>query len=120
MASARVRLDLTRAATVLADGQTRLADGRVLVVGGMSNPGDPVGTAEVEDPATDTWTNLPGSPTTPRAAPGLFTLPNGKVLVAGGGQVASLPQVGSTATAEILDPATGQFTPSSWSPASAG
>ena len=64
-------------------GQTRLADGRVLVVGG-SDAGGALASAEIYDPVADTWTPVAGSLATPRAAPGLFALPNGRVLVAAG------------------------------------
>jgi hypothetical protein len=89
-------------------GQTRLADGRVLVAGG-SDAGGELAAAEIYDPAADTWTPVAGSLITPRAAPGLFTLPNGRVLVAGGGAPSFFPVITGTAAAETLDPATGQF-----------
>ncbi|MDX6556295.1 MAG: hypothetical protein QOD86_2490 [Miltoncostaeaceae bacterium] len=91
-------------------GQTRLADGRVLVVGGVDVGGE-LATAEVYDPAAGTWTDVAGILTTPRAAPGLFALPNGRVLVVGGGEAPSFPVIAGTTATEVLDPATGQFAP---------
>lgn len=84
-----------------------LADGRVLVAGGMGC--GPVGAAcddaEVYDPASGTFTPT-GRLVTPRR---LFTatlLKDGRVLVLGGAD-----QFGPLASAELYDPATGVFTP---------
>src|SRR5438477_55243 len=60
--------------------------------------------AELFDPAAGTWTPT-GSLTDRRAFHTATLLPNGKVLVAGGFNGASLPG------AEIFDPATGTWTP---------
>ena len=101
---------------------TLLNDGRVLVVGGFtdppSSPNQPItDTAELYDPATGTWTPT-DSLDVRRALHGAAKLPDGKVLVAGG-RTCDLPPPDSTtcvstnrtATAEVYDPATGLWTP---------
>ncbi|AUX38981.1 uncharacterized protein SOCE26_003630 [Sorangium cellulosum] len=95
-----------RAAAPMAVGRsghtaTRLADGRVLVVGGST--GAP--SAEIYDPALDSW-----QPTAPpselRAEHTATLLDDGRVLVAGG-------EAGSAAlaSAEIYDPAADTWSP---------
>jgi hypothetical protein len=86
-----------------------LANGRVLVAGGEA--ASPLASAEVYDPATGTFTAT-GSMHVTRSYHSATLLANGSVLVAGGGA----PAGGSTgwiatASAEIYDPGTGQFTP---------
>jgi hypothetical protein len=81
---------------------TRLADGRILVVGGDS--GDQMlASAELYDPATDTFSST-GSLALARADSSAFLLQNGQVLIEGG-----YGQDGITDTAELYDPATGSF-----------
>ena len=76
---------------------TPLADGRVLVVGGVREP-----TTELYDPATGTW--IPGGTLNePRWLHVAVRLRDGRVLVAGGGAY--------TASAELYDPATNRWTP---------
>ena len=90
---------------------TLLADGRVLLTGG-GLPG--IDETEVYDPTSRTWTK--GSPMgTARRLHTATLLRDGRVLIAGGfvccvveGQTASET---STASAELYDPATGNFTP---------
>src|SRR5438093_700005 len=61
----------------------RLQSGKVLVVGGQNSTGR-IGSAEVYDPATNSWTSA-GSLATPRATfGGAVLLPSGKVIVSGG------------------------------------
>jgi N-acetylneuraminic acid mutarotase len=82
---------------------TRLEDGRVLVAGGYVLQGDvqaQMATAELYDPATGTW-SATGDMAYARRYFTATLLPNGKVLVAGGG--------GGGASAELYDPATGTW-----------
>ena len=100
----------------------RLADGRVLVAGGLSLGGDdstPLATAEIFDPKTATFTST-GSMAPARLVSSMNLLPDGRVLVMewAGDRLPSavLPDAGSaefgrTFTAELFDPATGQFMP---------
>jgi hypothetical protein len=81
-----------------------LADGRVLIAGGLDNSVTATASAEVFNPVTDTFTAV-GSMSTPRNGPGAAPLPDGRVLVAGG-QDTSFKQLSS---AEIFDPATNSF-----------
>ncbi|MFL5356362.1 kelch repeat-containing protein [Archangium sp.] len=84
---------------------TLLPSGKVLVAGGLvvsgdpSDLGSPSATAELYDPATDTWTAT-GSMLSPHRYHTATRLPSGKVLVAGG----------DGNTAELYDPATGTWT----------
>jgi hypothetical protein len=84
---------------------TLLADGRVLLAGGPANgcPGLNPGVkeAEIYDPAGGTWSPT-GDLLATRYAHSLTTLPDGKVLVAGG-------QTGNTAVSscELFDPTSG-------------
>ena len=84
---------------------TVLRDGRVLVAGGWTryatfNESTP--TAEIYDPATQTWTPT-GALTVGRAGATASLLPDGRVLLAGG-----TPAPGAAVpVAEIWDPATG-------------
>jgi PKD repeat protein len=88
-----------------------LADGRVLTAGGLNRcaaSGCDVAflrSAELYDPATGSWT-VTGSLTQGRWRHQMALLADGRVLVAGGRQGATI--LGS---AEIYDPATGAFTP---------
>jgi hypothetical protein len=84
-----------------------LPGGRVLVVGGLDGSNMTLSSAEVFDPATNTFSSAGiGSLTTGRYNAAAAPLPGGKVLVAGGNNGAViLPN----ANAEIFDPATGTF-----------
>jgi hypothetical protein len=86
---------------------TRLADGRVLVVGGadLMDGIDNLATAEIYDPSTGKFTRT-GSMAQGRADHTATLLADGRVLIAGGFGGGTLP----LATAEIYDPATGRFT----------
>ena len=78
---------------------TLLSDGRVLIVGGDSNPlaGSPSGiTAELYDPTTGSFAST-GSMSQAHSFQTATLLNNGKVLIAGGGD------------AELYDPASGLF-----------
>lgn len=71
---------------------TILPDGKVLITGGTSGPGHnnadtPVFTAELWDPATETWTTV-ASGTAPRLYhSAALLLPDGRVVVTGGDNV---------------------------------
>ena len=95
---------------------TLLDDGRVLIAGGFAAVGSTPGpirglsSAEIYDPATGVFT-LTGSMTTDRHGHSATLLNSGKVLIAGGSSID--PTTGQSvglASAELYDPATGQFT----------
>lgn len=97
---------------------TLLADGRVLVAGGVesstADPGTVLASAELYDPATNTW--MPAAPMpSARANQSAILLSDHRVLVIGGldriFDISSSPTTGLS-TAELFDPAT-----DSWSPA---
>jgi hypothetical protein len=100
---------------------TLLPDGTVLIAGGISG-WTPLTSAEIYDPATRTFRPTAGDMTTPRTD-GVYDshtatlLGNGKVLIAGGARLDSLSPLVSTTldSAEIYDPATGLFTPTTGS-----
>src|SRR5690606_6926667 len=81
--------------------------GRLLIVGGRTNPATSTITAaaEVFDPANGT-SELTGNLNYPRFYPKAVTLNDGRVLIAGGSGPAPLSGMPS----EIYDPATGLFT----------
>jgi len=87
---------------------TRLADGRVLISGGfsfkMGGAATTLDSAEIYDPSTGTFTPT-GSMSAKRQQHMAALLPDGRVLVAGGFDTASL------ISAEVFDPATGGFSP---------
>ena len=93
---------------------TTLADGRVLVTGGRTGAtaatGVVLATAEIYDPATDTWTETAGPMNVARRSHTSTLLPNGKVLIAGGGNGVSTTTSQPIQSAELFDPATGMFT----------
>ena len=95
-----------------AHSATLLPNGKVLAVGGRGDVSSPVlGSAELYDPATGTW-SVTGGLNMPRTNyPGLTAtfLSNGKVLVAGGDTISTSPDFGRTATAELYDPSTGAW-----------
>ena len=82
----------------LAHTATLLGNGKVLVAGGVSSSGY-LASAELYDPATNTWSAAP-SMNSARYRCAATLLPTGKVLVAGGFFQ------GITATAELYDPVT--------------
>jgi streptogramin lyase len=79
---------------------TRLQDGRVLVIGGVSTANQPLATAEVYDPASGTWA-MTGTLPSPRKDHRATMLLDGSVLVVGGAPaslstlVRYLPQTGT-------------------------
>jgi N-acetylneuraminic acid mutarotase len=87
-----------------------LHDGGVLAVGGVATDETPIASAEIYNPGTGIWT-LTGSMSTARNDLALVVLQDGRVLAAGGGMGdEELPRY---ASAEIFDPHTGQWTPTS-------
>lgn len=87
---------------------TPLADGRVLVAGGISQDADgqPVAlaSAEVYDPRTGRFERTANDMSSPRYFHGAARLADGRVLVTGGWGIA-----GRLAGAELYDPATNRF-----------
>ncbi|HEX4489497.1 MAG TPA: kelch repeat-containing protein [Terriglobales bacterium] len=86
---------------------TLLKDGRVLVVGGLNQTQSPVGFAEIYDPSTGNWTQT-GSNLKSRYNHTATLLKNGMVLVTGGCCDAASPLT-QLNSAEVWDPATGQW-----------
>jgi hypothetical protein len=95
---------------------TLLSDGTVLIVGGYGRADDgtyaPTASAEVFDPGTLTFSSV-GAMDTARARHTATLMPDGRVLIVGGGTEldtdGSATQV--TPTAEIYDPTTRSFVP---------
>ncbi|MGI8686220.1 MAG: kelch repeat-containing protein [Acidimicrobiales bacterium] len=93
---------------------TLLADGRVLVVGGIdgASPDNALtylASAEVYDPATGNWSPA-GLPRGERAAHTATLLSDGRVLVAGGGPPFRIGSAApSLATVEIFEPTTSRW-----------
>lgn len=89
---------------------TLLSDGRVLVTGGMgSSDGrlEPLGTAELFDPATGAWTHA-GTLRAARANHAAAPLADGRVLIVGG--VGGRNGDVSLESAEVFDPRRGAWT----------
>ncbi|MGH8012876.1 MAG: kelch repeat-containing protein, partial [Candidatus Binataceae bacterium] len=85
---------------------TLLNDGRVLICGGIDHTGRPVRTSELYDPAQDKFEptgNMPRARYNHTAT----LLKNGKVLITGGDVTTN--GVNNVDTAELYDPASGQF-----------
>jgi len=97
---------------------TRLASGKVLVVGGTPVPATPVDPqdpqifvpvrAEIFDPSTETWT-VTGAPKVPRFGHTVTLLASGEVLVAGGWVFEGSPLPSASAETEIYNEGTGSF-----------
>jgi N-acetylneuraminic acid mutarotase len=85
---------------------TRLADGSVLVAGGVTGSGPELPDfAELYDPATGSWTAA-GTFVTPRRSHTATLLTDGKVMVAGG-----FGMLDAMASADVYDPAARSWTP---------
>ena len=84
---------------------TLLPSGKVLLAGGVGEDFGFLSSAELYDPASDTFTDT-GSMTTARSGHTATLLANGKVLVTGGSVVYLAP----LASAELYDPTSGTFT----------
>ena len=99
------------------DTATLLQNGKVLIAGGLvfdtTDPNNPkfvtVTESELYDPATGKFTAT-GSLNIGRSSPDATLLANGKVLISGGSALANNNNLAFTNTAELYDPATGQFT----------
>jgi hypothetical protein len=76
----------------------------VLIAGGVNDCCHVLASAELFDPVSGTFTTT-GNMTVGRSHHSATLLPDGRVLIAGGGQS------GSLATAELYNPSTGIFTP---------
>jgi hypothetical protein len=95
------------------DSAVRLRDGRVVVVGGAplfsAPPGAQREQAEVYDPGRDSW-SLAGTGLPPLDQQAATLMPNGTVLVTGGSTDRGFATVG----AELFDPATSHWQPTTW------
>jgi hypothetical protein len=89
---------------------TVLADGRVLVAGGLDSADQPLASATLYEPATNAFSPT-GSMGTARAFFTATLLVDGRVLVAGGGPPQWSHPGPDLATAELYDPKTGTFSP---------
>jgi hypothetical protein len=96
---------------------TTLADGRVLLAGGVSNPTEgtsgeatPLGSAEIYDPASGSW-SAAGEMGAGRIYHAAALLQDGKVLIAGGVDATQASSSGGSTSAELFDPATGTWSP---------
>lgn len=90
---------------------TVLADGRVLVAGGVASPsGSALASAEIWDPGTNQWTTT-GSMATGHVDHAAVLLDDGRVLVTGGMNLAGVcpGPAGVPNSAELYDPATGTW-----------
>jgi len=96
-------------------GQTVLKDGRVLIVGGAAGPDLKIlNTAEIFDPATRRFTEVPATMSEARRSIyTIVTMHDGRVLIAGGRNFdnPNTPGAKVHASAEIFDPETNTFTP---------
>ncbi len=104
-ASGNTQLSMPRVAGAAAP----LPDGRVLIVGGSTTGGAVLASAELFDPASNTFTALPASGNnelqTARVNFAAVPMPGGKVLIVGGAGASAV-----LAGAEIFDPARETFT----------
>jgi hypothetical protein len=87
---------------------TLLADGRVLFTGGAASGGHYLNEAQIYDPVKGTF-SLTGPMGVARNEASSVLLSDGRVLVAGGDEGSSGSQPTILASAELYDPATGQF-----------
>jgi len=95
-------------ADLFCSGQTALADGRILMVGGygQSNSNLGIANAEIFDPTTNAWTTVPKM-AYPRWYPTATTLSDGRVLVTGGWKTTEHTNAGIP---EIYDPVANTWT----------
>ena len=86
-----------------------LGDGQVLIAGGAIADGDSVATAELFDPKTGKFTPTAGVMNSVRAWHSSVYLPDGRIMIAGGGINVPVADAVTTATVDFYDPATGRF-----------
>ena len=100
--------NVTAPADLFCSGQTALADGRILVVGGYGGSSTEIGipNAEIFDPSTNSWTLLPKMAYS-RWYPTATTLSDGRVIVMGGWQTTNHSNAGIP---EIYDATTNSWT----------
>ncbi|WP_369174522.1 Kelch repeat-containing protein [Streptomyces sp. R28] len=93
---------------------TKLADGRVLVVGGLTGPFTrpfaPLSSAEIYDPGTKTWKTTGGALHEARFSHSAIALGDGRVLVTGGLAPRDALTEMSLSSAEIYDPVKDEWT----------
>ena len=89
---------------------TLLADGRILVTGGLNSFGRGVAGAEIYNPATNSWSTA-GRMREARYHHTATLLPNRRVLVAGGHQLTGEGSTVALSSAELYDPATNSWLP---------
>jgi len=82
-----------------------MGDGRVLVAGGTTTGGGITNSAEIFDPVTSSWSEVPGGMIEPRTGATASFLQDGRVLIAGGANSSG----GVSSTVEIFNPATNTF-----------
>jgi hypothetical protein len=78
--------------------------GQVMIAGGIGDQNKPIASAELYDPATNTF-KAAGNMTVERTFQSATALRDGRVLIAGGTDASDQ----ALATAELYDPATGKF-----------
>jgi hypothetical protein len=88
---------------------TLLADGKVLVTGGTSGPGfnDQAGavhTAELWDPATETWTTMASEAKNRTYHSTAVLLPDARVISSGSGEGGGVPYANSELSAQVFTP----------------
>ncbi len=88
-----------------------LNDGTALEAGGLDNNGDSLSQAEIYNPSTNSFVPTSGTMTEPRYGCTATTLQDGTVLIAGGDTNSGSEPESTTDTAEIYNPSTGTFTP---------
>ncbi len=87
---------------------TLLADGRILVAGGLNSVGRGIAGAEIYSPATNSWSPA-GAMREARYHHTATILPNRKVLVTGGHQLTGDGSTVALSSAELYDPASNSW-----------
>lgn len=90
---------------------TRLANGRILIAGGLDSGSQHIPLCEVYDPPTEAWSET-GSMYTGRGSHTATLLPDGTVLACGGIEgMGDIPTADATDTCEVYDSCNGVWTP---------